>query len=216
MAGVVGVLLLVFLWPRAEDRQETVQSEPSPTEVASSEPGDPPTPEIEPVVEDDPAKPNDDEPPQGVADIPGEQVAVVVPVDEPPMIDVPLPAPREVAVQPVGFQGEDTPIEPQFAPEFTDERPMQIDVRQSLDIRIVKFDQSRPIALREMLQWFEEYLGVPIRSEDERIPPMRLDRTVTVSLENTTFGEVLTSITQQAGLSYEIRDTEIVLTPIQE
>ena len=96
------------------------------------------------------------------------------------------------------------------------EPPMVVDAQRSLDVRVKRFDQPRPVALREMLTEFEEFLGVPIRTEDQRIPPAQLDRTVTILLEDTTFGEVLKSVTEQAGLSFEIQDGEIVLIPSQE
>ena len=219
VAGGLAVLLLILLWPFDHSSPETADLDPPPNETVSSNdepPGEPPTePKAEPAVTPDPPVADKVQEPAAETVIPVIPVARVEQEPPPLPIDVPLPAPPDTD-DPGVRDTDEAPIEPLLATEIPTEPPVRIDVRKSLDVRVKRFDQSRPIAVREMLHWFEEFIGVPIRTTDDRISPAQLDRTVTVLLNDTTFGEVLSSVTGQAGLSYQIQDNEIVLIPSQE
>lgn len=85
------------------------------------------------------------------------------------------------------------------------EPPRKIDVAGQLSQPIVRFEQLRPVPLRELLVQIEELSGVPLRYADELTPDAApLDERVTISLQETTVGGVLEALLKQTGLTYEI------------
>ncbi|WP_166820546.1 hypothetical protein [Thalassoroseus pseudoceratinae] len=216
LAASLGLLLMgVLFWPNQESSKITAEKDlPSKNPTRADE--DTGTPPVETPVETDEPPTVVDDPAPPVVEVPVVPVAIVEENGDPPKIDVPLPAPPEPNDPPEMQAALDQPIEPMFAADVAIEPAVVVDVQQALDVRVKRFDQPRPIAVREILTEFEEFLGVPIRTADPRIPPAQLDRTVTILLEDTTLGEILKSVTEQAGLSFEIQDGEIVLIPSQE
>ncbi len=211
--GLAVLLLLIVLWPVDNASSETANTDPPPSESANSDEEPPADQTNEPAAT--PSPPSVGEPPEpaDIPDVPGIPVARVEQEPPPLPIDVPLPAPRNADDQ---ADLAEAPIEPLLATEDSIEPPVRVDVRKSLGVRVSQFDQPRPVAIRELLFSLEEFVGVPIRTDDNRIEPAQLDRTVTVSLNDTTLGEILSTVTRQAGLSYLIQDDEIVLVPSQE
>ena len=106
----------------------------------------------------------------------------------------------------------DQPIEVPMA-----ESAVVYDTATALKQRILKFDQSKPVPARDLMQVIEEMAAVPIRFEElpaEFLP--RLATPVTVSLKSTTVGEILQAIVDRAELSFQGRTDGIIIRPPSE
>jgi len=90
-----------------------------------------------------------------------------------------------------------------------------LNVMAALDQPIQRFEQTKPVPLRELLLELEEMAAVPIHADPEQIPELaaRLERRVTVQLENTTVGEILRAAVKNAGLTYEKKSDGVHLLP---
>jgi len=90
-----------------------------------------------------------------------------------------------------------------------------LNVMAALDQPIQRFEQAKPVPLRELLLELEEMAAVPIHADPEQIPELaaRLERRVTVQLENTTVGEILRAAVKNAGLTYEKKSDGVHLVP---
>ena len=101
---------------------------------------------------------------------------------------------------------DERPIDPEFAPEPAPPPVRRIDLAVSLKQPIVRFDQPRSKPLSEILVSVAEMAGARITVDQEEIGPAaaRLAEPVALRLENTTVGEILSSLLQPAGLAYRI------------
>jgi hypothetical protein len=152
---------------------------------------------------------------------PGDPLDIVPPAmvadADPPAVDIDA-VPEQV----------DPPetVEPELSPEMQllanepIEVPIAIDpprvfIERSLQVSLRRFEQREPVELRLMLITLEELVGsrfgwnVPDTEEWEGV----LDRSVTVSLENTTVAGVLSEVLASVGLTYRLEDEGIYIEP---
>jgi hypothetical protein len=92
------------------------------------------------------------------------------------------------------------------------EEPAAVDISARFTQPIAHFDQSTPVAARRVLRTLEEmaatefeYDGLP----KDVLP--RLDQVVSLTLTETTVGEILGEVLKQLGLSYEIERGRVIL-----
>lgn len=95
------------------------------------------------------------------------------------------------------------------------EPPKPIDVAAALKQPIRRFEQADPVPFRELLLQMEELVGVPIRADGPETADLDklLEVPVSATLERTTVGEILETVVEQVGLSYDIEADEIRLRP---
>jgi hypothetical protein len=83
----------------------------------------------------------------------------------------------------------------------------KIDVPRALAQRVVRFEQTKPVPLRDVLNWLEELATVPIRGDRHEIPDLEdlMQTPVTAQLENTTVAAVIQAVLASAGLTYQVQ-----------
>ena len=87
---------------------------------------------------------------------------------------------------------------------LADDAPL-LDVAGALRIPVAEFVQTTPVSLLEMLYEWEEMAGIPIDATPLDEEPSAIDRlrqNVTLTLSDTTLGEILAKLLAQAGLRY--------------
>jgi hypothetical protein len=92
-----------------------------------------------------------------------------------------------------------------------------VDVSAGLAQHIVRFEQAKPVPLQDVLNFLEELLGVSIRGDKHEIVDLDdvLQTPITVTLENTTVGEILKEVLAKAGLEFEVQADGIHLHKLQ-
>lgn len=126
------------------------------------------------------------------------------------------PAPRPVAivspVEPAPAEGPETkPIDVALAPD-----PV-FDLEAALDQPIAAFEQQTPHKISELLKLVGEMAGVPIdTSQLDGTARERLDRTTSLSLQDTTVRGVLDASVEKAGLTYSLGEGVVVLIAAEE
>jgi hypothetical protein len=88
-----------------------------------------------------------------------------------------------------------------------------VDVAAGLAQHIVRFEQTKPVPLQDVLTFLEELIGVPIRGNKHDIPDLDdlLQTPITVQLENTTVRQILKEVLSKAGLEFEVKPDGIHL-----
>lgn len=89
---------------------------------------------------------------------------------------------------------------------------VEYDVEAALAQRIVEFDQSVPVPLRDLLDLLEEMMAVPIHLDElseEAVPT--LDQPVVVSVNNGTLREILEAVLKRVSLEYTARPEGVFL-----
>lgn len=109
----------------------------------------------------------------------------------------------------------DRPIDPEFAPEPTAPAPRKIDLAVSLKQPIARFDQPRSKPLADVLVGVAEMAGAQIAIDRDELGPAgaRLAEPVTLKLENTTVGDILTGLLRPAGLAYRVEGDHLKVIP---
>jgi hypothetical protein len=81
-----------------------------------------------------------------------------------------------------------------------------VDVSAGLAQHIVRFEQTKPVPLQDVLNFLEELLGVSIRGDKHEIVDLDdlLQTPITVRLENTTVRQILKEVLSKAGLGFEV------------
>lgn len=149
----------------------------------------------------DPGDPLDAEPPVMVAEHDPVIETEPQPMVEPP--PMPERSPDELALL-------QEPIDVPVAIE-----PPRVYIERSLQVSLRRFEQPE-VELRLVLRTLEELIGysfgwnVPDTAEWQGV----LDRTVTVSLENTTVEGVLSEVLSSVGLTYRLEDEGIYIEPM--
>jgi hypothetical protein len=105
----------------------------------------------------------------------------------------PVVAPRPAAVSATA------PAKPPAA------RPT-VDIAAGLRQPIVRFQQSRPARLRDVLTILEEMVSAPVRADQREIGDLDdlMETPVEFDLQNTTVGDVLTAVLAKAKLAYVV------------
>lgn len=88
-----------------------------------------------------------------------------------------------------------------------------VDVSAGLAQHIVRFEQTKPVPLQDVLNFLEELLGVSIRGDKHEIVDLDdlLQTPITVQLENTTVRQILKEVLAKAGLEFEVKPDGIHL-----
>jgi hypothetical protein len=88
-----------------------------------------------------------------------------------------------------------------------------VDVSAGLAQHIVRFEQTKPVPLQDVLNFLEELLGVSIRGDKHEIVDLDdlLQTPITVQLENTTVRQILKEVLSKAGLEFEVEADRIHL-----
>jgi hypothetical protein len=92
--------------------------------------------------------------------------------------------------------------------------PPTYDVETALRQRIVAFEQSDPVPLRELLNLVEEMLAVPIHLGElspESVP--LLEQRIRLTLGESTLRQILAAALKQAGLTFDARPEGIFIVP---
>lgn len=102
------------------------------------------------------------------------------------------------------------------APEKTPPTPAKsIDIDAALRQPLMRFEQTQPVPLSQMLKQLEALLGAPLRIDDEhraQIEP-KLTTPVRVKLQRTTVRDVLSDVLHQANLTFRQDRDSLVLVP---
>jgi len=126
------------------------------------------------------------------------------------------PAPRPVAivspVEPAPGEAPDSePIDVELSPEPA------FDLEAALNQPIAAFEQQTPHKIGELLKLVGEMAGVPIdTSQLDASARERLDRTTSLSLQDTTVRGVLDASVEKAGLTYSLGEGVVVLIAADE
>ena len=84
-------------------------------------------------------------------------------------------------------------------------KPKRVDVAAALKQPILRFQQSKQVPFRILLDEVAELSGVPIRFDSKfRFIAERLDRPVQLNLEKVTVADILQSLVEKVGLAYKI------------
>lgn len=131
----------------------------------------------------------------------------------PPAVAHADPMPVEITTQ------KPKPIEEPPVPKAPDpEPPMPLDIPAALAVKLVKFEQTQNVPLKELLFQVEELAGVPIRLADNA--PSNDDSVwslgVSLRLKDTTVGDVLKAVLEKAKLRYTIESDHIRIEPAHE
>ncbi len=88
---------------------------------------------------------------------------------------------------------------------------LKINVPAALAQRIVRFEQVKPVPLREILNWMEDL--VPIHGDRHEIPDLDdlMQTPISLQLENTTVGGLLEAVLAPAGLKYQVQADAVQL-----
>lgn len=91
--------------------------------------------------------------------------------------------------------------------------PKPRDITATLSQPLLRFEQTEPIPLRQMLRQLEGLTGARMVIDDEQRPRVepKLNTPVKLKLQRTTVGDVLRSTLRQAGLSFRIEADAIHL-----
>jgi hypothetical protein len=103
--------------------------------------------------------------------------------------------------------GKEMPIDVPFV-----EEPPAVDISARFTQPIAQFDQSTPVAARRLLRTLEEMAATEFdygRLPKDVLP--RLDHAVSLTLMDTTVGEILSEVLKQIGLSYQIESGRVIL-----
>ena len=123
-------------------------------------------------------------------------------VADPQVADRNTDAEMSLPPDPFGDRGDsEAPIRVILA----EDEPL-FDVAGALEFPIAKFVQTQPVSLLDMLYQWEEMAGIPIDAtplNDDPAAIDRLEQDVTLDLSNTTLGEILAELLEQAGLRYD-------------
>lgn len=197
VAALFGVILLIAVSPGRQPTSSEVDSsniEPVTTEAAAKEKSDAVESferQSKPVMEE-----------ALVAD-----AAPVLPVPSLPMIE---PPPDDKPNPAVARTDGKLPVQqPMPAAPPTPEA-----IEAKLQQKIARFDQAKPVAFVKVLETVEELAGVPIVWDLERVDEQHLQKTVTLSLKQTTVAEILDTLLKQVGLERRTVEGKIELRPV--
>jgi hypothetical protein len=103
---------------------------------------------------------------------------------------------------------------PVVAPDPVEPR---VDIGAALAQKIERYEIPRPVTIRAVLQELEEMIGASFELNGGNTVELelRLDQTLTVSLEETTVGGILEEVARRAGLSYTIDGGVIRLQAVE-
>ena len=130
-----------------------------------------------------------------------------------PMADATAPAnvPEPLSTNPspspqpgMGPAVKPTPPSPPVPPPMP-----KIDFDAVLKLRLMSFDQSKPVSRRDLIELMEEMLGAPIRYDVAELGEKNLDKQLTFKVENATLGGVLKLILDPAGWEFVTEETQL-------
>ena len=107
------------------------------------------------------------------------------------------------------------PLDPEFAPEPALSAARKIDLAVSLKQPIVRFDQPKSKPLSEVLAGVAEMAGTRIDFDRDELGPAaaRLAEPVSLKLDNTTVGDILTGLLHPVGLAFRVEGDHLKLVP---
>ena len=200
VAATVALMFVIAVWPEGHDRPNVVTGP-----VDASEPDKSQTIVLNPAY----GGPSTNNTTQKSATV----------VAEPP---VEAPRPTAVAAEP--------PIQIALAEPVVAEKPETgsaaivdsppdpappVDVAAALEQPILRFEQIRPAAFRDLLLLLNEMAGVPIVYDniEPAVMTAAFDTRVSLTLDRTTVGEILDRVLSRVGLGFEIESGMIRLHP---
>ncbi len=123
-----------------------------------------------------------------------------------PMVrnDPPKDPPPSNPVKPAHPEDQ-RPIPVPMAPDIPTPKPIEYDINKALAQPILRFSQPEPVPFLRLLHQIEEMAAIPIDTTPVTDSPLadRLMQEVTLELEDTTVGEILETLVDQAGLKFE-------------
>jgi hypothetical protein len=89
----------------------------------------------------------------------------------------------------------------------------KVDVSAALAQRVVRFEQRKPVPMRDLLNSLEELVTVPIRGDQHEIHDLDdlMQTPVSLELENTTVAAILEAVLTPARLTFQVRADAIQL-----
>lgn len=108
---------------------------------------------------------------------------------------------------------DNRPLDPEFAPEPELPAAKKIDLAVSLKQPILRFDQPKSKPLSEVLTGVAEMAGAQIDFDRDKLGPAaaHLAEPVSLKLDNTTVGDILTGLLRPAGLAYRVEGDHLKL-----
>ncbi|MGD9855403.1 MAG: H-X9-DG-CTERM domain-containing protein [Planctomycetaceae bacterium] len=108
-------------------------------------------------------------------------------------------------------QGDDLPIDVLLVDDAQAAEELKaVDIEAALRQPIARFDQSTPVPAHRLLRTIEDMAAVSI--DTSRLPatmPDALNQPVSLTLQQTTVGEILTAALEQLGLAYEVESNRL-------
>jgi hypothetical protein len=94
--------------------------------------------------------------------------------------------------------------------------PPKVDLNAALNQRVVAYQQVKPIPLRDVLNFLEDPVTVPIRGDRHEIPDLDdlLQTPVSFDFKNTTVRAILDAVLAQAQLTFQVHGDVIQLHKI--
>jgi hypothetical protein len=94
--------------------------------------------------------------------------------------------------------------------------PPKVDLNAALNQRVVSYQQVKPTPLRDVLNFLEDPVTLPIRADRHEIPDIDdlLQTPVTFDFQNTTVRAILDGVLAQAQLTYQVHGDAIQLHKI--
>ncbi|WP_083842993.1 hypothetical protein [Schlesneria paludicola] len=90
--------------------------------------------------------------------------------------------------------------------------PVVIDVVGKMAQKLVSYKQPK-VSRRHLIEALSEYLGAPIRYDADELGTDQLEAHVSFELKNTTVGDVIRAVAQEASWQIEIETTGLRLRP---
>ena len=134
----------------------------------------------------------------------------------PPNLPVPPPPADATIDPPLDGQPKPEPVRANDKPPDEPPKPAPLtpeEVEAKLQQKIARFDQTKPVAFVKVLDTIEELAGVPIVWDLERVDEKHLQKSVTLSLKQTTVAEILDTLLKQVGLERRTIEGKIELRP---
>jgi hypothetical protein len=134
---------------------------------------------------------------------PGDRPVTQPPPDK-PLAKVDPPQPKDKTAK-KSKPAEKTPPKPLAPP------PKTFDVAAALKQPILQFAQTRPQPLRLLIVQFEEMSGVPISYDEAELKAagVSLEQPISVTLKNTTVGDILKAVLERGEVGYDVLPTGI-------
>ena len=112
--------------------------------------------------------------------------------------------------QPILWPPVPSGSEPVIPPTATPPKPLAIDVVGKMAQKLVSYKQPK-ISRRHLIEALSEYLGAPIFYDADELGTVQLEEQVSFELKNTTVGDIIKAVADEAGWQIKVEPTGLRL-----